>query len=86
LTGRRQKIVGHVDQQAQIAGGVFAQRLDERRAQQFGIAGGFEQMRQTFLERFGREGFQAQAAANAAGDGQPVSSSMSWGGSEGCWP
>ena len=38
----------------------------------FGITGDLEQVVETFLQLLGRQGFQAQAAANAAGDGQEV--------------
>ena len=72
LRGGGQQVVGHIHEQAQVAGGVFAEGLDERGAQELGIAGGFEQVVEAFLELLGGQGFRAQAAADAAGDGQEV--------------
>ncbi len=72
VTGGGQQIVGHIHEQAQVAGGVFAERLDQRGAQELGVAGGFEQVVEAFLQLLGRQSFQAQAAADAAGDGQQL--------------
>lgn len=51
---------------------MLAERLNERRAQQLGVAGGFEQVVKAFLQLLGWQGSQAQTAANAAGNGQEV--------------
>ena len=59
--GGRQQLVGHVHEQAEVAGGVFAEGLDQCGAQELGIAGGFEQVIEAFLQLLGRQGFQTQA-------------------------
>ena len=51
---------------------MFAQGLQKRRVQEFGVAGAFEQVSQAVLEQLGRAGLQAQSRPDAAGDGQQV--------------
>ena len=72
LAGGGQKIVGHVHEQAQVAGGMFAEGLEQAGAQKLGVAGGFEQMIEAGEQLLGWKGFGAQAAADAAGHGQEV--------------
>ena len=67
-----QEVVGQVHQEPQIAGGMLAEGGQERGRQQLGIAGGLEQVGQAVLQLLGGMGLQAQAAANAAGDGQQL--------------
>lgn len=46
-----EQFVGHVHQEAQIAGGVFAEGLLERGGHQPGVAGGFEEMLQARVSK-----------------------------------
>ena len=69
MGGRGQEVIGHVHQKAGIAGGVFAEGLEERGGQEPGVASGFESMVEAVLKLFWGQGLQAQAGANAAGDG-----------------
>ena len=69
VKGGSQQIVGHVHEQAEVAGGVLAERLQKRRVHELGITGHLEQVVQT-LEQLGRgQGFGAQSRPDAAGDG-----------------
>ena len=60
--GGSQQVIGHVHEQAQVAGGVLAEGLQKRRVHELGITGDFEQVVQA-LEQLGRgQGFGAQSA------------------------
>jgi hypothetical protein len=72
LRGGDQQIVRHIHEQAQIAGGMLAEGLDECGRQEVGVASGFEQVLQMILEFLGGQWVQTQTTANAAGDGQQV--------------
>jgi hypothetical protein len=64
-----QQIISHVHEQAQVAGGMFAKRLQKRRVHQFGITSRFKQVVET-VEQFGRgQGFGAQSRPDATGNG-----------------
>lgn len=54
-TSGDEQVVGHIHQQAQITGGVFAQGLLQSGGHQPGIPGGFQQMVQAFKLVGGRQ-------------------------------
>src|SRR2546426_6699172 len=72
MAGGGQEFVGHVGEQAQIAGGMLAEGGQERGGQELGLAGGFEEVGKAILQLLGGMGLQAQPTANAAGDGQQI--------------
>jgi hypothetical protein len=75
VKGGSQQVIGHVHEQAEVAGSVLAEGLQKRRVHEFWITGHLEQVVQT-LEQLGRgQGFGAQSRPDAAGDGKRWASS-----------
>ena len=72
VDGGAQQFVGQVGEQAQIAAGMFAEGLEQGGAHEFGLARLLEQMRQAGEQLVGGQGFGAQAAADATGQGEQI--------------